>query len=311
MRLVTEMAEKDWISRYFTPIATPGARDMKDDAGLLSSQPSWQIATTDALVEGVHFLPNQSPGSLAKKLVRVNVSDLLAKGAIPLEALLTIGWPDTRSEKELSEFASSLADECESWGFGLLGGDTVSSPTLFLSLTLIGTPSFEQAHPVWQSGAKVGDTILLTGKIGGLAGLEDAKAGRDTPAARHYLEPQLPPIESAALVSRYASASTDVSDGLFADLSSLLGQSACGGEIRLEDVRLWREAQNVDAILAQCSGGDDYQIVCTASPANSKMLVKSGAFYPVGTTTQALGLSLRYFGRPVNLPETLGFEHGC
>ena len=304
------MAEKDWISRYFAPISTPGAQNMEDDVGLLQTGEEWQIATTDALVEGVHFLPGQSAASLARKLVRVNVSDVLAKGARPLEALLTLGWPDSRKETEIAAFSSALAEECRAWGIGLVGGDTVSSPVLFASLTLMGGPAGKRAEPVWQSGAKVGDVILLTGKIGGSIGLEDARADRSSEAAAHYFEPLLPPIESAGLLSRHANASTDVSDGLLADLSSLLKRSSCGGILNLEDIRLWRDSHDVPEILAQCVGGDDYQIVCTASPEEAKPLMKSGVFYQIGRVVSGDGLSLRYRGGGVNLPETLGFEHG-
>ena len=305
-----EMAEKDWISRYFAPLATPGARNMRDDAGLLETGHSWQIATTDALVEGVHVLEGHSAASFAKKLVRVNVSDLLAKGARPIEGLLTLGWPRSRSTADLEQFADALKDECERWPIGLVGGDTVSSPVLFGSLMLVGGPCFEGAEPVWQNGAREGDVILLTGRIGGCIGLEDAAAGRKTPAAAHYYEPDLPGAESSALISRLASASTDVSDGLLADLSGLLERSGCGGAVRLEDVRLWRESQRLEEILYQCSGGDDYQIVCTASVEDAQLLMKSGIFYAIGDVTSGPGLSLNHRGERVNLPETLGFEHG-
>jgi len=105
------MAEKDWIERYFAPLATAGARNMRDDAALVSHAEHWRIVTTDAIVEGVHFLPEQPSRSVAKKLVRVNVSDVLAKGAFPHEAILTLGWPAERSEAELAEFAAGLAED--------------------------------------------------------------------------------------------------------------------------------------------------------------------------------------------------------
>ena len=308
--LVTKMAEKDWISRYFAPIATSGARNMQDDAGLLKSSEAWQIATTDALVEGVHFLPDQSIESVARKLVRVNVSDVLAKGAHPIEALLTLGWSEARSESELAAFAGALKDACEDWNIGLVGGDTVTSPVFFVSLTLLAGPLSDRAEPVWQSGAQIGDSILLTGKIGGKIGLEDAREGRFTPAARHYLEPSLPPLESAALLSRHANAATDVSDGLLGDLSGLLRRSSCGGELRLDAIRLWRESGDVAEVLSQCTGGDDYQIVCTAAPDDAKPLIESGIFYQIGRVVAGGDLTLSFHGKPVNLPETLGFEHG-
>lgn len=305
------MAEKDWISRYFAPLATPGARKMTDDVGLLETSESWSIVTTDTLVEGVHFLPGRSLAEFACKLVRVNISDILAKGAKPTEALLNLGWPDERAERELADFAGALAQELDIWGIGLVGGDTVSSPNLFATMTLFGCPSFNRAKPVWQDGAVPGDIILVSGRIGGCVGLEDIQLGRETEAGRHFLVPKLPLSESARLISSCASAATDISDGLFADLQQMLSVSGVGGEVSLNSIRYWRESGDAEQLIKQCTGGDDYQIVCTAAPDKAKTLIKSEIFYPIGEVTADRGLSAKFNGTLVNLPETLGFEHGA
>jgi len=247
---------------------------------------------------------------VARKLVRVNVSDLLAKGARPVEALLTLGWPNSRSEDELEQFAYGLSSELSEWNIGLVGGDTVSAPQLFASLTLIGGPFHSNIQPVWQDGAQAGDSILLTGKIGGNIGLADARGERPTPAAAHYHTPEIPTLEAASLVCLHATAATDVSDGLLADLGQMLDRSDVGGAINLEAVRLWRESNDINEILAQCTGGDDYQIVCTATPNDAEKLIASGIFYKIGSVNSAHGLQLNLKGNSVNLPETLGFEHG-
>ena len=304
------MAEKDWISRYFAPLATAGARKLQDDAGLLGCENGWLIATTDAMVEGVHFLTGQDARSVGKKLVRVNVSDVLAKGAKPFEALLTIGWPDGRSEADLAAFATGFREELLHWNIGLVGGDTVSSPIFFVSLTLTGSAAVAGSSPVWMKGAMSGEIILLTGKIGGSAGLADARAGRATPAADHYLVPDIPPLQAARLISQHASAATDVSDGLLEDLSQILSRSERGGRVDLEKVRLWGDTSPIEDVLGQCTGGDDYQIVCTADPVSAESLVKSGLFYAIGRVLPEPGLQLCWKGEGVNLPETLGFEHG-
>ena len=157
---------------------------------------------------------------------------------------------------------------------------------------------------------KTDDFILVTGKIGGNIGLEDAKQGLATDAARHYLEPILPSRRISKLLSLYANAATDVSDGLLADLSDILRRSSRGGHLILDNIRLWRESSNLSDILAQCTGGDDYQIVCTASPKNAKLLIESELFYHIGHVVEDAQLTLIYQGARVNLPETLGFEHG-
>ena len=307
------MAEKDWITRYFAPLATSGARQLNDDAGLLAPAGDWQLVTTDALVEGVHFLPQQSAYEVAVKLVRVNVSDVLAKGARPSEALLTLGWPmgAHSSGYDIEDFARGLKDELAAWDIGLVGGDTVTSPVFFASLTLTGKPVAEGLSPVWQSGANPGDVLLLSGKIGGSVGLAHARAGKSTEASNHYRMPILPPIEAAELVSCYGSASTDVSDGLLADLQGILKNSGVGSELDLAHVRFWRESGDVPDLLAQSTGGDDYQILCTAPVEGTKQLIASGFFYEIGRITAQDGLRITHQGERVNLPVTLGFEHGA
>lgn len=304
------MAEKEWIKRYFAPLSHEGARNMRDDVALLPRTGEYQIVTTDAIVEGVHFLAQQSPKSIAKKLVRVNVSDILAKGARPELATLTLGWPMERPEAELALFAQGLSEDLDKWGVQLLGGDTVASPCLFASLTLIGTAYDGGNSPVWQNGAKPGDDILLTGKIGGNIGLRDARAGLETNAASHYLEPHLPPLEAAEALSRYATAATDVSDGLLTDLFQMLDHSGVGGNIDLSEIRFWSESSELEELIAQCTAGDDYQIICAAHPDASRNLVESGHYYRIGQVVETKGLSLTYKGARVNLPETMGFEHG-
>ncbi|MCA8905409.1 MAG: thiamine-phosphate kinase, partial [Hyphomonas sp.] len=134
------MAERVWIAKYFAPAAvSPGAAGLLDDVAELATGSDARIVTTDALIEAVHFLRSDPPETVARKLVRVNVSDILAKGARPSEALLTLAWPQGRDEAELARFAEALTDELEHWNIQLLGGDTTSSPGgLFLSLTLTG-----------------------------------------------------------------------------------------------------------------------------------------------------------------------------
>lgn len=302
------MAEKDWIQRYFAPLATPGARKMKDDAALLAD--STHIVTTDALVEGVHFLKDRPLSELAKKLVRVNVSDLLSKGARPIEALLTLGWSSDGREHALSDFAEGLSAELRAWNIGLVGGDTVTSPVLFVSLTLIGLPISQTRGPIWQAGAKRGDLILLSGPIGGAIGLEHAQEQRDTLAASHYFVPKIPALSAAEFVSQHATSSTDVSDGLLSDVNKLVEQSEFGAEIELKRIRLWEETKDLKRIIYQCTGGDDYQIACTVPKLVSPDVIKNANFYPIGEITEEASLKISFNGNAMELPDVLGFEHG-
>ena len=305
------MSEFDWIARYFAPLADrEGAAGLSDDVAHLAS--ANRVITTDAIVEHVHFLPDDPVDTIARKLVRINVSDILAKGAQPAEALLTLGWPEDRAEDELKRFADALGADLADWGAYLVGGDTVSSPAgLFASLTLLGVLP-ENTEPVRRSGAQVGDTIWVSGTVGaGWIGLQHAQKGRSSPARDHYRVPKLPPKEISDLILSYAHASMDVSDGLIADLQKLAAASELGAHLRLDAVPLYEPANGLlDHVLGQCTGGDDYQCLFTASPDAAEALAQSGlTLAPIGVIKTGAGLRLTWGDAPVDLPGKTGFEH--
>lgn len=252
--------EFDVIRGLFAPLAThPGARGLKDDAAMLELSGA-TVITTDAIVEGVHFLPEDPIATVAMKAVRVNVSDLIAKGARPIGAFLTLIWPNARPAEELRYFADAIAGEFESFSIALLGGDTTSTPgPLTVSITLLGAPLGGRAPS--RADAKVGEDVWLAGgDIGsawmglqlrkGAMSLEELKRERDEAAAQAesaalekempdflrlpgqpfdaeaawlmslYLAPMLR-TECAGIVAAVAGASMDVSDGLLADARKL------------------------------------------------------------------------------------------
>lgn len=310
------MSEFDWIARYFAPLATrAGAAGLRDDAAELSGAAS--IMTVDAMVEGVHFLSTDPIDTVARKLVRVNVSDLIAKGALPDEAVLTLGWPAARDEAELAAFADALGEELSLWGASLIGGDTVLSPAgLFLSLTVTGRAAGARA-PIRRSGAKPGDKICVTGQIGaGFVGLAAAKALKSAEetlktaeAVHRYRVPQIPGLDIASLIASYANASMDVSDGLLADLTKLLAASECGGRLDLDRVPLFHPCDILDDVLAQVTGGDDYQCLFTVPEAALNELA-GAPMTIIGEITSATGLQLVWQGGRVEMPERAGFQHG-
>ncbi|MEO0881731.1 MAG: thiamine-phosphate kinase [Pseudomonadota bacterium] len=307
------MSEFDWIAKYFAPLAnSAGAAHLTDDVAQLPA--ANRIITTDTLIEAVHFLPQDPIDTVARKLVRVNVSDILAKGARPAEALLTLGWPNDRPETDLARFAEAFGEELAHWGIDLLGGDTVTSPSdLFVSLTLTGTLS-EGAKPVRRSGAKPGDTIWVTGEIGwGGVGLEAAKRGEEGEAADRYRVPHLPPIRIADIILHDATASMDISDGLIADVQKLVSASRCSAGLALDAVPLAAsiDPNNLDGILSAVSSGDDYQCLFTASEDKTDALISTGLdLHRIGSITAAGGLVLSWRGAPVPIPSKPGFEHG-
>jgi len=298
------MDEHTWIERYIAPMVTSeGADALRDDVALLTALGP-TIATMDTLVEGVHFLPTDPMSSVGQKLVRVNVSDIHAKAAEPLEALLSIAWPGNRTEQAFAQFMSGVQMDLDTFGISLIGGDLVHHDgPLTLTLTLTGRCLGKA--PVRRTGGRVGDTLYINGEIGwGGIGLKAACEGGDPHALEHYQVPRISPSSAAHTVADLASASMDVSDGLLIDALRLATASGCGAAIDLERVPLASPTTELAEILAQCTAGDDYRILLSAQ--QNKVIP---GFTRVGTLTESPGLDLRYDGQRVNPPSTLGFEH--
>lgn len=264
------------IARYFKPLATdPGARGLRDDAAVLSASPDDLVVTTDAIVEGVHFLPDDPPDTIARKALRVNLSDLAAKGATPAGFVLTLALREVRDEF-LSPFARALGEDAALFGCPLLGGDTVSTPgPLMISVTAFGR--VPPGRMVGRSGAQVGDRIFVSGSIGDsalgldvLAGRLDANDGQRAALIARYRVPQ-PRVALASAVRDHASAAMDVSDGLAGDLAKLCAASGVSARIETVLVPLSAAAR---ALLESAStsigrllgGGDDYEILCAVPP---------------------------------------------
>ena len=173
------MNEFDWIDRYLRPLAkSPGADRLRNDVGVLRPAGSSLIATLDTLVEGVHFLNTDPLSSVAQKLLRVNISDILCKGGVPRDALLSIAMPKSFTESDFASLCEGLKTDLDAWTIALIGGDTVRTPgPLTLSLTLTGVCLTESV--IQRSGAIVGDTVYVTGVIGrGGLGLSDAQSAK-------------------------------------------------------------------------------------------------------------------------------------
>ena len=275
--------EDSLIARYFKPLATdPGAFSLTDDAAILKALGEDIVVTTDAIVEGVHFLPNDSADTVARKALRVNLSDLAAKGATPAGFVLTLALRAV-DETWLTAFARGLGEDAVAFNCPLLGGDTVSTPgPLMVSITAFGrVPGNKMIH---RSGAKPGDHVVVTGTIGDAAlGLDVLRKGRAATAlaadaaARQALiaRYRLPePRNAIALAVRvHAHAAMDVSDGLAGDLTKLCAASGVSAVIDLPAIPLSKAASAALAAGAVgmaeiVSGGDDYELLC-AIPADA------------------------------------------
>jgi thiamine-monophosphate kinase len=271
-------AEDSLIARYFRPLATDaGAFGLTDDAAILKSTGDELVVTTDAIVEGVHFLPGDPPDTIARKALRVNLSDLAAKGAAPAGFVLTLALRGA-DDAWLAPFARGLGEDALMFQCPLLGGDTVSTPgPLMISVTAFGR--VPQGRMVRRNGAKAGDRVVVSGTIGDAAlGLDILRGGAATAALAEdaeardmligrYRIPQ-PRLDLAQAVRDHASAAMDVSDGLAGDLAKLCAASGVSAAIDAHSIPLSGAARSllsrgVVGIESILSGGDDYEILCT------------------------------------------------
>jgi thiamine-monophosphate kinase len=285
-------AEDRLIGRYFRPLATePGALGLVDDAALLAPPPGHDLVlTADAVVGGVHFFPDDPPDAVARKALRVNLSDLAAKGARPAGFLLSLALPADAGEDWLAAFSAGLGADAEAYGCPLLGGDTVRTPgPAMIAISAFGV--LPQGTMVRRSGARPGDHILVSGTIGDAAlGLrlrgEAAPQWALPPAQRahlaaRYLLPQ-PRNAIAEAIRRHASAAMDVSDGLAGDLAKLCRASGVSADIELAHVPLSDAAgialAGSPAVLETIvTGGDDYEVLCTVPPERAAELTAAAA----------------------------------
>lgn len=291
--------EFDWIAGL-RPLTrgVPGAFGLLDDAALLPSRPGWDLVVTkDAMVEGVHVLPGEDRAIIARRLLRTNLSDLAAKGAEPAGYLLMISWPRGHGREDEAAFIRGLAEDGETFGLPLLGGDTVfADGPLTVSATLFGW--VPQGRMVRRGGASPGDVLMVTGGIGdGLLGLRAARGEIPDPdgvLSTRYRLPQ-PRLELRQALLDHASAAADVSDGLFADALHVAEASGCEALIAVDDIpvsaggRDWiaGQASDLAARLALAAGGDDYELVC-AVPA-SRAAAFAAACAAAGTPAAVIG----------------------
>ena len=275
--------EFDLIRRYFAPLAAKmaGAQGLTDDACTYLPPPGHELVlTADALIAGIHFLPTDPPDLIARKMLRVNLSDLAGKGAAPVGYLMTTGFSEDIDEAWVAKFTTGLATDQEIYGISLMGGDTVAQPgPLSLSLTAIGI--IAEGRAMRRRGAVPGDHIYVSGTIGdgylGLKVLRGTLMGLETGHAQHLRtryhlpEPRLS-LGQALAKSGLVHASMDVSDGLVADLEHICSASGCGAIVKADRVPLSGAAaaalaEDLDMLQGILTGGDDYELLFTAPPA--------------------------------------------
>ena len=307
------MDEFDLIARYFAPLATaPGAFGLKDDAAAISSRPGFDlIVTTDQIAAGTDFFADDPPDTVAKKALRVNLSDLAAKGARPAYYLLNLALPRPAREDWLVDFARGFSEDQRQFGISLLGGDTSATEgPLSISITAMGF--VPEGRMVKRSGAKAGDAVYVTGTIGDSGGglaLLKGEGNRLSEADRAYLMnryrvPQ-PPVTFGESLCDVAHAAIDISDGLIADLGHLASASGVGIVVEGERVPLSQALKDLwgaDTLARAVAAGDDYQIAFAAPPG------LKGPFTRIGQVRAGEGVSLTVNGEKFVVPRP-GYRH--
>ena len=295
-------AEFGLIARHFRPLAGPGSLDLQDDAAVVMPPPGRELVlTTDTIVAGVHFLPDDPPGMVAQKLLRVNLSDLAAMGATPWAYLLNVSVPRDTGSGWWTAFAAGLALDQATYGLTLLGGDTTSTPgPVSLTATLIGTVVPGQA--LRRVGAVAGDGLYVTGTIGdGALGLRALRG--EVPDPDGYLaERYRRPVPRLGLV-RFGDvhACMDVSDGLLQDAGHLARAAGLGVVVDAWLVPLSDAARACGAgWLEVClTGGDDYELLVAAPIGGVSGTTRVGEFV-VGEGVEVVAL---------NRVQTFGWSH--
>jgi thiamine-monophosphate kinase len=283
--------EFDLIARHFTR-ATPGAvLGVGDDCALLAPTPGMQLAvSSDMLLEGRHFSPQDSPAGLGHKSLAVNLSDLAAMGATPRWATLSIALPEA-DDAWLTAFARGLFRMADLHGIELVGGDTTRGP-LTISITVMGEIPPGQA--LRRDGARAGDDIWVSGVLGSAAmalayrqgrlSMDQIDAARVLPAL--YLP--MPQVELGIALRGIAHSAIDISDGLLGDLGHILERSNMGATLEFAALPTLpvMQAYLHEAVARNCvlAGGDDYELCFTAPPSGRDAVLAAAADVDVAVT---------------------------
>ncbi|MFC5067983.1 thiamine-phosphate kinase [Flaviflagellibacter deserti] len=324
--------EDGLIARYFRPLATaPGAAQLLDDAATYQPPEGHELVlTTDAVVAGVHFFPEDPPDAVARKALRVNLSDLAAKGARPVGYLLTIALTEDWSPDWLESFVEGLGADQEEFDISLFGGDTVRTPgPLWISVTAFGLAT--EGHVPRRNRAVTGQRIYVTGTIGDSAlGLKirldqtlKGRWGLSATDAEHLLDRYLlpePRVQAASIVANFATASMDISDGLAGDLGRMCAASDVGAVLEADRVPLSPAAAKAvaadpSALATVLTGGDDYEVLATVNPDDTEAFERAAK--RAGLQVAAIGTIMPSFagrvrierhGHPLVL-DRLAFRH--
>ncbi len=314
------MDEFGFIDKYIKKLTNgySGAFNLEDDIGFIKNKNL--IITSDTIVENTHFRSKDDLFSVGQKLLRVNLSDIIAKGAIAKFGILNISISKDKLS-ELTKFFEGLEKDIKDLipDFIILGGDTTSiiGNSVF-SLTILAEPINK---PILRNGAKLNDSIFISGNIGSaFLGLKSLNENLElTESEKHYLTPQIPEPIFANLIAKYANASMDISDGLIQDLSKILKLSELSANINLDEIPFNSECKNylINNNIADLIGfGDDYQTIFTMSEDNIADCLEFAK--EIGVKIEKIGevcpksdilINATYKDKAFNVNEIKGFTH--
>ncbi len=330
LNLTDPKSEADLIQSLFKPLTkgVEGSYELRDDVAFIQPSQSGFIVTQDQIIEGTHFLPEDPLDMIARRLVRRNLSDMIAKGGLPTAAFLSLAWPKARDRAGMAEFVRGLGEDLSDLcgDCPLLGGDTSeTSGHLVASLTMLGKPLALTGQPVMRSGAQVGDIVAVTGFIGdawlGLGVRQGKLASDRLHGCRQFsLAPCPPDLQMAQLIGSYARASLDVSDGLILDAWRLAAASKVAINLALEQIPMSQEAQAYEGFggdeqraLLLATGGDDYQPLFTLASHDFLTVQDQAARFGVrvtqlGVCMEGEGVRLTFEGKDIAIPDTIGWQ---
>jgi thiamine-monophosphate kinase len=322
--------EEAFIETYFAPLAASarGAFGLKDDCAVLGPEPGHDLVlTTDAIAEGIHFMPGDRPDDIAWKALAVNVSDLAGKGAKPVGYLLSLAVPQAPAPDWIAAFTRGLKEAQDAFGLALFGGDTDRRSNAPLSITIMAFGTVPSGGMIQRATARAGDFLYVSGTLGdaalGLRLRQGFVPGPMEEEARHWLERRYlrpePRLGLRDALLACATGAMDISDGLVKDLGRLCRAAGVAAQIEAKDVPLSKPAAELvarhpDLRLLALTGGDDYEVLAAVPPDHAEhfeRLALAGGVpvSRIGWLEPGAGVVARdALGTPIDLPAT-GYDH--
>lgn len=276
-----------------------------DDVAVVAVAPDrYLLATCDTQVAGVHFLPHTvDPYCLGRKVAAINLSDIAAAGGCPTHFLVSLALPADTPVRFLEMLYDGISEEAGRYGADVIGGNVSRSDCLIIDLTLLG--EVEPARLLRRRGARPGDRIMVTGRLGasaaglallGAAGDPGVMSTEDAAAVLAAHRTPTPRLPEAAIIAQsgLATAMIDVSDGLSADLGHLCDASEVGARLWVEAIPIDGPTRRVASVLGEdpagwaLGGGEDYELLLTAPP-QAANTIGDAVHWGTGTPVTVIG----------------------